>query len=90
MVASKTKEGLQEVASLLELHLQIYILQLHSPQKKTDVVFLKIWTTISVKETKPQQEIYQMYMEACNYWLIENFTYLYACLFYLIRNFILF
>lgn len=30
-----------------------------------------------------------MYMEACNYWLIENFTYLYACLFYLIRNLIL-
>lgn len=30
-----------------------------------------------------------MYMEACNCWLIQNFTYLYACLFYLISNFIL-
>lgn len=57
VVASKTKEELQEgVASLVELHLQIYFLQLHSPQKKIDLIFLKIWTTITVKETKSQTE----------------------------------
>lgn len=56
MVASETKEGLQEgVASLIELHLQICFLQLHSPQKKTDV-FLEIWTIKTVKETKSETQ----------------------------------
>lgn len=57
IVASKIKEEFQEgVASLLELCLQILFAAASFTSEETDVIFLEMWTPITVKENKSQTE----------------------------------
>lgn len=53
---SNSRAAPRRGCSPLEIHLQTCFLQLHSPQKKTDLLVLEIQTTVTGKVTRSQTE----------------------------------
>lgn len=53
---SNSRAAPRRGCSPLEIHLQTSFLQLHSPQKKTDLLVLEIQTTVTGKVTRSQTE----------------------------------